>query len=163
MNPQPPPAIRLHWSPISPSWIVSIGLVILAVLPHKIPLLGRQLLGLTVVRLLFAATSIYIGLMTPVLGVAMLILLVSVIMMPVSESFALMRLNKDSSGRKHHWLVEETFAEEPDFIQTNTRETNLNLDKVSDNKPRWGSEEALEEHPQGIQDKPVSSEYENDD
>jgi hypothetical protein len=101
--------------------------------------------------------------MTPVLGVAMLILLVSVIMMPVSESFALMRLNKDSSGRKHHWLVEETFAEEPDFIQTNTRETNLNLDKVSDNKPRWGSEEALEEHPQGIQDKPVSSEYENDD
>ena len=162
MNLQPPP-IRLYWSPISPSWIVSIGLVILAVLPHKIPLLGRQLLGLTVVRLLFAATSIYIGLMKPVLGVAMLILLVSVIMMPVSESFSLMRLNKDSSGRKNHWLVEETFAEEPDFIQISTRETNLNLDKVSDNKPRWGSEEALEEHPQGIQDKPVSSEYENDD
>ena len=163
MNPQPPPALRLHWSPVSPSWIVSIGLVILAVLPHKIPLFGRQLLGLTIVRILFAAASIYIGMMKPVLGIAMMILLVSVILMPVSESFALMRLNKDSSGRKHHWLVEETFAEEPDFIQTSTRETNLNLDKVSEGKPRWGSERAMDEHPKGIQDKPVSSEYENDD
>ena len=163
MNPQPPPPLRLHWSPVSPSWIVSIGLVILAVLPHKIPLFGRQLLGLTVVRILFAAASIYIGMMKPVLGIAMMILLVSVIMMPVSESFALMQLNKDSSGRKHHWLNEVMNHEEPEFIQTSTRETNLNLDEVSEDKPLWGDEKTLGQYPKGIQDKPVSSEYENDD
>lgn len=160
MNPQPPP-LRLHWVPMSPSWIVSIGLIILAVLPHKIPLFGRQLFGLTIVRILFAAASIYIGLMKPVLGMAMLILLVSVIMMPVSESFALMRLNKESTERKHHWLVENTLAEEPEFIQNSTSETNLNFDKVSDNKPLWGDEKVLGQNPQGIQDKPVP-EYEHE-
>jgi len=134
---------------------VSIGLIILAVLPHKIPLFGRQLFGLTVVRILFAAASIYIGLMKPVLGMAMLILLASVIIMPVSESFALMRLNKDKSEHRNHWLGEVSLAEEPEFIQTSTRETNVNFDKVSDNKSLWEDEKTLGQHPRGIQEKPV--------
>ena len=163
MNPQPPPALRLHWSPVSPSWIVSIGLVILAVLPHKIPVFGRQLFGLTIVRILFAGASIYIGMMKPVLGIAMMMLLVSVILMPVSESFTTINLNKDSSGRKHRWIVEDTLAEEPDYIQDRTTESNLNFDKVSEDKPRWGSDRAMDEHPTAIQDKQLPSEYEDDD
>ena len=83
--------------------------------------------------------------------------------MPVSESFTTINLNKDSSGRKHRWIVEDTLAEEPDYIQDRTTESNLNFDKVSEDKPRWGSERAMDEHPTAIQDKQLPSEYEDDD
>lgn len=151
----PAPTIRLHWIPVSPSWLVSIGLVILAVLPHQIPAFGRKLFGSTIVRLLFAAVSVYIGMIIPVLGAAMLIFLFSFIMMPVSENFVLMNLNKDHVDRKRHWYVEDVMTEEPDGIQDRTEETNINYDKVSEHKATWLSEDVLEEHPIGIQDKPV--------
>jgi hypothetical protein len=84
MNQAPP--IRLHWIPVCPSWIVSAGIVLLAVLPHKIPVTGRRVLGHVTTRLLFAAAAIYVWLLKPVLGTAMLILLASLVMMPEAEA-----------------------------------------------------------------------------
>ena len=150
--------IRLHWFPVNPSWIVSAGIIILAVLPHKIPVFWRSLMMHTTTRLLFAAATVYIWFLSPVLGTALMIMLVSVAILPVSEQFVIANLNKDKvQPRRTHWLVEDTLAEEPESIQEKTNETNLNFDKVSDDsKTTWHAEKLLGEHPEGIQDKPVS-------
>ena len=152
--PQPP---RLHWIPVNPSWIVSIGLIILAALPHNVPEFGRRLLSDTIVRVLFAGAAIYIGLMNPVLGTAMLIFLASTVLFPITEGFVIANLNKDRIQREKRkdWLVEELMSEDPHGIQDLTSETNLNFDSVPENKPSWIIEKILGEHPTAIQDKPV--------
>ena len=152
--PQPP---RLHWIPVNPSWIVSIGLIILAALPHNVPEFGRRLLSDTIVRVLFAAAAIYIGLMNPVLGIAMLIFLASTVLFPITEGFVIANLNKDKVHykKRNDWLGEELMSEDPHGIQDLTSETNLNFDSVPENKPSWIIEKILGEHPTAIQDKPV--------
>lgn len=150
---QPPP---LHWIPVCPSWIVSAGIVLLAVLPHKIPFFGRHLLANTTARLLFAAFSVYVWMLKPVLGAALLILLASVSMLPDSESFTTMKtLNKDRVREHKNWLVEDILAEKPRGIQDLTDDTNLNFDEVPDDSLSWHQEKVLDEHPTAIQNKPV--------
>jgi hypothetical protein len=163
MNPQqqtPAQALRLHWIPVNPSWIVSAGLIILAVLPHKIPEGIRLMLTHTTTRLLFGAVAIYTWILSPVLGIAMLILLVGVATSPRTidvEQFTIRNLNHDRVKEKRsHWFIEDTLAEEPHGIQDRTGETNLNYDEVSDKKTNWHVEKMLDEHPVAIQDKPVS-------
>jgi len=161
MNPQqqsPAQAMRLHWIPVNPSWIVSAGLIVLAVLPHKIPEGIRGMLSHTTTRLLFGAAAIYVWMLAPVLGTAMLILLVGVAVVPRPsvEPFTTINLNHDRvKDKRSHWLVEDTLAEEPYGIQDRTGETNLNFDEVSDKKANWHVERMLGEHPIAIQDKPV--------
>jgi hypothetical protein len=154
MQPQP---LRLQWVPVNPSWIVSIGLIILAALPHNVPEFGRRLLSDTIVRVLFAGAAIYIGLMNPVLGTAMLIFLASTVLFPISEGFVVANLNKDyvQPKKRKDWLGEELMSEDPHGIQDLTSETNLNFDSVPENKPSWIIEKILGEHPTAIQDKPV--------
>lgn len=162
MNPvaqQTQQPLRLHWIPVNPSWLVSAGIVLLAVLPHQMPMVWHRLMKNTVVRVMFAVASIFVWMKAPVLGTAMLILLLSMIIMPVSESFTIMNLNKDrvKEGRSH-WLVEDIMSEDPHGIQDRTEETNLNFDKVEgQHTGTWHSEKVLDEHPVAIQDKPVPS------
>jgi hypothetical protein len=142
---------------VNPSWIVSIGLIILAALPHNVPEFGRRLLADTIVRVLFVAAAIYIGLMNPVLGTAMLIFLASTVLFPITEGFVISNLNNDriQQKKRKEWYVEDILSEDPHGIQERTDETNLNYDSVSADKASWLSEAVLDEHPIAIQDKPV--------
>ena len=158
MNPaaQQPPPLRLQWIPVSPSWLVSAGIVLLAVLPHQMPQVWHRLMMNTVVRVMFAAASAFVWMKAPVLGTAMFILLFSMIVMPVSESFTIMNLNRDrvKQGRSN-WLNEDIMSEDPHGIQDRTEETNLNYDKVDEHHSVWHSENVMGEQPTAIQDKPV--------
>ena len=155
--------VRLHWIPVCPSWLVSAGIVLLAVLPHKIPVTGRRILSHATTRLLFAAAAIYVWMLKPVLGTAMLILLASLVLLPdpetETEAFttSIVNLNHDrvkSSSNK--WFVEDTLAEKPRGIQDRTADSNLTYDEIPDESLTWHSEKILDEHPTAIQDKPIA-------
>ena len=159
--------VQLQWAPISPSWLVSIGIVVFAVLPHKIPLIGIQMLTHTTTRLLLAAAAAYIWVLKPVLGTALFILLASCMILPNVESFSsdLVNLIYDSVPRnptQKRWLVEDVLVENPRGIQERTGETNINYDEVPEEGAIWESERIMDEHPTAIQDKPVPSATEND-
>lgn len=158
MNAPPP---RLHWSPVEPSWIVSIGLVLLAVLPHKIPRSGRTFLQHPAGAVLFAAASVFVAWKKPVLGMAMFVLLAGVIVGNGSvENFAVV-LNKDRVAKnlpKHRWYEEEVMTEDPHGIQERTENASLNYDEVSDHESEpWFGERVMDEKPEAIQEKPVGS------
>jgi len=151
--------IQLQWAPISPSWLVSIGIVVFAVLPHKIPLIGIQMLTHTTTRLLLAAAAAYIWVLKPVLGTALIL--------PNVESFSsdLVNLTYDPVQKNptlKRWLVEDVLVENPRGIQERTSETNINYDEVPEEGAIWESERIMNEHPTAIQDKPVPSATEND-
>jgi len=153
--------LRLHWIPVCPSWIISAGIVLLAVLPHKIPVASRRVLSHVTTRLLFAAAAIYVWMLKPVLGTAMLILLASLVLLPDAETeaftTAITNLNHDrvKSG-SNRWLVETTLAEKPHGIQDRTADSNLTYDEIPDESLTWHSEKVLDEHPTAIQGKELS-------
>ena len=159
MNMPPPNLPRLHWSPVEPSWIVSVGLVILAALPHQIPATGRRVLSHPIGAILFAALSTYVAWKAPVLGAAMFIFLAGVILQArrqQTEPFVTKNLNKDRVKKPHTWLGEEVLAEHPTAIQQRTEDPAISYDEVIDHDaPPWEGEAALDEHPLAIQDKPV--------
>jgi hypothetical protein len=173
--PSPP---KMHWSPVEPSWIVSIGMVILAVLPHQIPAAGRHLLQHPNGSLLFAAVSAVVAWKKPTLGMAMFILLAGVVLSEKAvEQFAAMVLNKDSvqrkrqnqnqnstSNQKHRWYEEEVLSEDPHGIQERTENPILNYDEVTEQESEpWFGERTLNETPEAIQEKPVGTTTEYDD
>ena len=156
----PPPQLpRLHWSPVEPSWIVSVGLIVLAVLPHQIPESGRHILQHPVGSLLFAALSAWVAWKAPVLGAAMFIFLTGVILhsKPTREPFAAIHLNKESVPKNSRkWLGEELMSEDPHAIQERTDNPTLNYDEVSEHESApWHGEGALNEQPHAIQERPV--------
>jgi len=161
---------RLHWSPVEPSWIVSVGLIILAVLPHKIPASGRHVLEHPIGSLLFAALSVFIALKIPVLGAAMIIFLAGIILhaqlVVKKETFSGTYLNNDKVTKKerHRWHEEEVLMEEPDAVQVKTDDPAIQYDKVTEEgSAPWLGEGALHEKPYAIQEKPVGEVPEYDD
>jgi len=158
MNQIPPNLPRLHWAPVEPSWIVSIGLVILAVLPHQIPESGRRILEHPNGSLLFAALSAYVAWLSPVLGAAMFIFLAGIILhaAPLAEHFAATNLNKDRIRKSgvHKWLGEEVLSENPKAIQERTANPVISYDEVPDGE-QWHDEDVLGEHPHAIQERAV--------
>jgi len=183
MNPVPhnPQPFKLQWVPMEPSWIVSIGLILLAVLPHQIPTVGREALQSWVGGLAFAGLSFWVTTQSPVLGVAMLLLLVGIIAdgwrgaKGLKEGFhstiTTSTLQKDhvtTSGRdkkQHRWFEEEVLMEEPSMIQDKSEDPGLLFDRVtaSDRSNRWFDEEQLGEYPVAIQERPVWSFGESDE
>jgi len=166
MNMIPPTIPRIHWSPVEPSWIVSIGLVILAVLPHQIPATGRLALHHPIGTIAFAALSAWVAWKVPVLGAAMFIFLAGIVIhAPTAEPFTAIKLNKDripTNARK--WLGEELMSEDPHGIQERTENPILNYDEVSEHQAEpWQGERALNEQPHAIQEKPVGAVPEYDE
>ena len=161
----PPPPLRLHWSPVEPSWIVSAGLIVLAVLPHQVPLEGRRVLEHPIGALLFFALSTYVAWRIPVLGAAMFIFLAGMMLRPrPGESFNAMILNKDPVRRLHRWHSEKVRGEHPYGVQERTDNQILSFDEVMDDQvQQWHGEQELDEHPHAIQDKtvPTTPEYED--
>jgi len=159
---------RLHWSPVEPSWIIAIGLILLAVLPHQIPRIGRTILQHPAGALAFAVIAAFVAYKVPVLGAAMFLFLAAVLLAtaPSTEYFSPMVLNKeevDKKEKKQRWLNEEILSELPDAIQEKSDSTYLNFDKVTEQESgRWTSEDILDEHPVGIQDRTISTDPEYD-
>jgi hypothetical protein len=159
MQPQPSlsPINRIHWIPVEPSWLVSVCIVILAVLPHQLPRSLTRGLQSNIGGLLFAAGSLFIFWTKPVLGTALLLLLAAIRSASYLEGFvATPTITKDAVAKPTKWLVEEVMDEDPHGIQERTEGPGILFDAVKPNQ-RWGSEEALDEYPEGIQDRPVGS------
>ena len=172
-------SVSPHWSPVEASWIVSIGLVIVAVLPHQIPSVGRYILTHPLGWFGFAGMSAYVFWLKPLVGMAMFILLAgisfelfrSIIMrqpLVAVEAFAPLNLNNDKIGKtgktRHLWLEEEILSEIPEGIQTLTEESNLTFDSVAPNNrgTRWFVETQLNERPVAIQDRRVATDVDGE-
>jgi len=150
-------AHRLHWIPVEPSWLVSVCIIVLAVLPHQLPRSLTQGLQSHLGGLIFAALSLFIFWKKPVLGTALLLLLAAVRSASYLEGFvASPTITKDTVTKSKRWLVEEVMDEDPHGIQERTDGPGLLFDTVKGNH-RWGAEEELGEYPEGIQDRPVGS------
>jgi hypothetical protein len=158
MQAAPPPAVRLHWIPVEPSWLVAVGLVLLAALPHQIPATGRRVLTHPVGALLFAAIAAVVWWSHPVLGTAMFLLVAALRLRPTTEGFAPQILIKDRVRPKGpRWHQEEVMMEEPTMIQERTADSGgFILDRVSEEEAKpWFVESTLEENPAAIQERPV--------
>jgi hypothetical protein len=175
MNPVPSPH-RPHWIPVEPSWIVALGLVTLAVLPHQVPRAGRLILQHPIGAILFAVLSAWVATKIPVLGAAMLIFLACVWLSASAggvkdiEGFSPIILNKDSvqktpeQKKPTRWLNEEILSEIPDAIQERTDNTYLNYDAVTEQESgTWSAEDILGETPTGIQERVIANEPDYDD
>ena len=168
MQPASAPAShRLHWIPIAPSWIVSGGLILLAAMSHKIPAKGRAFIYNPIGAVLAFAGAAWLFTKHPVLGIATLLLIASVLLHRRVEAFASPpifikdRIKKSS----HHWLQEDIMSEEPTLIQDRTEDNTFLSDKVSpeERSAHWYDEEALGEYPTGIQEKGVTEPDRNPD
>jgi len=161
-TPAPP---RLHWAPMEPSWLVAIGIVLLAALPHQLPRPVHRTLrhpvGAAIV--LAAAAAIGIWYKKPVLAISLLLLVAAVQIRAHThplEGFSAPILVKDRSGQKDNvgrWFVEETLNEDPHGTQERTEEGGFLYDEVQHPGKPWFVEASLDEHPQAIQERPVGS------
>jgi hypothetical protein len=158
MQALPPPTHRLSWFPIHPSWIVSVGFSLFAVLPHQTPLYIYKALRSRIGALAFAALSMYVFWNIPVLGMAMIIFLVSLQMNTYVENFSSM-ITKEKVSTTKRWFQEEVLMEEPTFIQDRTDSPGIIMDEVTGDSQKWMGENILGESPLAIQERPVGSFY----
>lgn len=158
----PPPTHRLHWIPVEPSWIISAGLILLAVLPHQVPLTFRQAIRAPLGALLFAAASVWVWTMKPVLGTAMGLFLAGVYLFTATQSSvegfnsaAPQAITKDRVTNKHRWYQEVAMHEKPRVIQERTEEGRLLVDTVTEHDATpWHDEP--DGAPHLIQERPVA-------
>jgi hypothetical protein len=154
--------VKLNWSPVEASWIVSIALVILAVLPHQIPDTLTHPLSVVVI----AVSGLFVCWLKPVVGVAMLMMCVGIVVLRISqhktikiEPFVSQNLNIEPvvKHKRHLWLEDEMLFETPEAIQTLTEEPNLLVDSVTPHESQtpWGGEHQMGETVSGIQTKGV--------
>jgi hypothetical protein len=164
---------------VEPSWLVSGGLAVLAVMPHQIPLAARQVIRNPVGAILAVTMAAWLSHQSPVLAIALLLLIAGVWTMPfASEPFqsavsglykqasssaghepfvSSTVLNKDIVNRKRRWLGELIMSEEPSVIQERTDAPAILKDEVGHEEAKpWFGESAMGEHPAGIQERPVA-------
>jgi hypothetical protein len=170
MQAAPAPTIRLHWIPVEPSWLISVGVVLLAVLPHQIPIHIRRALTSWIGAVAFVAVSGWVFVRRPVLGTAMFMLLAAVWLAQSVEGFAAPVLNRNPMPTPHpaqkrrRWFNEEVFHEEPAGIQERTEDPALLYDEVfQEDSDRWFVERTLDEHPEAIMERPVHTAADADD
>lgn len=155
----PPSPPRLHWIPVEPSWLVSLAIVLLAVLPHQIPrtllVTLRHPLGAALILAVAAAIGIWYK--KPVLAISLVLLVAAVqIRARFTEGFAAPILVKDrTSAKDSRWFAEETLNEDPHGVQERTEEGGFLFDEVQHPNKPWFVEASLEEHPIAIQERPV--------
>ena len=146
--------INLHWFPIEPSWMVAVAIVILAALPHQLPIPMSWGLRTNIGRILGLVVAVAIGYHRPVLGMAVAILLISTNLSNYVEGYQ--SITKDKVERKHRWTSEEIMFEEPEAIQERS-ESILRKDIVTDQTQSWEDERTLGEKPTGIQERAMTT------
>ena len=165
MQAPPPAPPRLHWSPVEPSWLVAIVLILLAALPHQLPRHVHRVLRHPAGAALLLAVAAAVGVWykKPVLAIALLLLVAAVQIRARThplEGFAAPILVKDRSSQKDktgRWFVEETQNEDPHGTQERTEEGGFLYDEVQQPAKPWFVESTLDEHPQAIQERPIGS------
>jgi hypothetical protein len=166
-----PPSIHLHWSPLPPSWIVSLGLILLAVLPHQVPAVFQRFLRMPLGLAVMIGLAGFCYSHIPVLGIALGIFTWGVYLHSRAriEGFRGPVLIKDRvrspAPTQKRWLSEEILSENPEAIQERTEDPNLLYDEVSDTEAAhpWFDESVMNIRPAAIQDRPVGTEYEYDE
>lgn len=159
-----------HLIPVNPSWVFSGALLVLAVLPHQVPSLLREILhswvGLSIG--ISIAFWLFVCLKQHLLAVSLFMFVaIHYINSFFPERFRGSRtkqenLNKDSIPlqNKKKWFDEETMIEEPTAIQERTDSDNLLFDKIhsssNDEDHFWYSEETFEEYPIAIQERTIN-------
>jgi len=136
---------------MEPSWIVSLGLIVLAALPHQLPLNVSFGLTTPVGSLLFAVLAAAVLWKKPVLGMAMFILLASTNMANYVEGFS-QNITKDKIQKTNKWTSEIIMDEEPVVIQERTDAVIVH-DYVNPKDSTWFGESILGETPKGIQER----------
>jgi len=146
------PPIKLHWFPMDPSWMVAIVVIVFAALPHQLSIPVSFGLRTHLGRILFAASAIAIGWKKPVLGMALIILLVSTNISEYVEGFS-QNITRDNVNKKGRWYSEEVMNEEPSTIQERTDGIIIRDDITDQDAKPWFGESSLGETPQGIQER----------
>lgn len=140
MQAPPPQPHRLHWIPVDPSWLVSAGLIILAVLPRQIPRTFRSAMRAPLGIVLFGAATAWVWMLKPVLGIAMAIFLAAVVVyesrhgMMTEGMLASPALIRDQVSKKnsHRWFQEVVMQEKPKQIQERTESGRISVDTVTE-------------------------------
>jgi hypothetical protein len=137
---------------MEPIWMVSVAIIILAALPHQLPIPMTWGLRTNIGRILGLVLALATGYHRPILGMAIAILLISTNMSEYVEGFT-QSISKDRVERKQRWTSEEIMLEEPEAIQERS-ETMLLKDTVTaqDAKP-WEDERTLDINPKGVQER----------
>jgi hypothetical protein len=138
MQAPPPQPHRLHWIPVEPSWLVSAGLVVLAVLPHQVPATFRRAIKAPLGAMLFAAATAWVWMLKPVLGIAMAIFLAAIVIYETSSA----------AGGYEPSLLEKRWAESrhTSYMEHFSNSTpTLVRDHVQKNAHRWYQEVAMQE------------------
>jgi len=141
-----PPPIRLHWFPVRPVWIVSAALIILAALPHQLPIPVSYGLQTTAGAILFAAASAAVAWKEPVLGAAMFMLLATTYTRSYVEGFSLNITQDHVDTKKRRWEGEKALNEKLDIIQTKTQSSMTREHVTPDDAGQWYGEESLGEN-----------------
>lgn len=141
-----PPPIRLHWFPVRPVWIVSAAIIVLAALPHQLPVPVSYGLQTTAGAILFAAASAAVAWKEPVLGAAMFMLLATTYMRSYIEGFSLNITQDYVDTKKRRWGAEKALNEKPDIIQTKTQSSMTREHVTPDDADQWFGEETLGEN-----------------
>jgi|LauGreDrversion4_1035100.scaffolds.fasta_scaffold07372_7 hypothetical protein len=145
------PPVKLHWFPIEPTWIVALIIVILAALPHQLPIPLSFGLRTTFGRLIGFFGSLVLWYYKPILGTACLFLLVTTNMSEYVEGFV---ITKDKIRKSGTWSNE---IEAPDAIQERSVDDIINSDEVQGDH-RWGNEIIDDIHPESIQERSTPTE-----
>lgn len=141
-----PPPIRLHWFPVRPVWIVSAAIIVLAALPHQLPVPVSYGLQTTAGAILFAAASAAVAWKEPVLGAAMFMLLATTYTSSYVEGFSLNITQDRVDPKKRRWGAEKALNEQPDTIQTKTQSSMTREHVTPDDAGHWFGEESLGEN-----------------
>lgn len=125
--------------PVDPSWIVSAGLILLAVLPHQVPATFRRAVRAPLGLLLLGAATIWVWTLKPVLGIAMAIFLAAIVIyqsqhMMLTEGMSSPVLIRDrvSDKNQHRWFQEVAMKEQPKVIQERTESGRISIDTVTE-------------------------------
>jgi len=140
------PPIRLHWFPVRPVWIVSAVIIVLAALPHQLPVPVSFGLQTTAGAILFAAASAAVAWKEPVLGAAMFMLLATTYTSSYVEGFSLNITQDHVDPKKRRWGAEKALNEQPDTIQTKTQSSMTREHVTPDDAGHWFGEESLGEN-----------------
>ena len=136
----PPQPHRLHWIPVDPSWLVSAGLVILAVLPHQVPATFRRAMRAPLGGVLFAGAAAWVWMMKPVLGTAMAIFLAAIVIYESRYSMSMEGFNSATptllrdhvKKNTHRWFQEVAMQEKPAVIQERTESGRITVDAIAE-------------------------------
>ena len=147
--------------------MVAFAIVILAALPHQLPIPMSWGLRTNIGRILGLVVAVATGYHKPVLGMALAILLISTNMSDYVEGFSLnegsslnegyQSISKDNVDRKHRWTSEKIMLNEPEAIQERS-DSILRKDIVTDQDAQpWEDERTLGEKPTGIQERAMTT------